>query len=175
MARSLSRNTELYISTEAGGISSNTPVNLFEVKVLDGYSFSQDTANIEVGVNESGSAPVRGTQSFNTALNPADVSFSTYVRSYENTLDSEGASNASTDCVERALWGSAMATRTGFELAAGATDAFITAQSASILTMGLDASNQNELMDLTLYFVLENITYRVDDFSVSTAEVDFSS
>jgi len=174
MARNLSRSTELYISTESGGIDSNDTTNLFEIKVLDGYSFSQDTTNVEIGINEAGSSPVRGTQAFNTALNPADVSFSTYVRVYENALDNQGASNDSSDCTERVLWGSAMGTLTGFEAAAGAADATLTVQDDLVMTMGLDSSNNNELMPLTLYFVLEGITYRIDNFTVATAEVDFS-
>lgn len=178
MARSLSRNTQLFISTQAGGISGTpTTENLFEVKVLDGYSFSQDVANVEIGVNEAGTAPVRGTLAFNTALNPVDVSFSTYVRAYENTLDVNGDTAASTDCVERPLWASAMGTSASWATVTGtgaAAGEVITAQTSSALTFGLDASNSNELLDLTLYFVLENTTYVVDDFNAATSEVDFS-
>ena len=124
MARNLSRNTELYISTLSGGIdtttaSNNTPQNLFEIKVLDGYSFSQDVSNVEIGVNEAGATPARGTQAFNTALNPVDISFSTYVRPYENTIDVNGDTAASDDCVERVLWASAMGTTASWATVTG--------------------------------------------------------
>lgn len=177
MARSLSRNTQLYVSAEAGGISTPDSENLFEVKVLDGYSFSQDTASTEVGVNEAGTSPVRGTLAFNTALNPVDVSFSTYVRPYENTKDVNGDTAASTDCVERVLWCSSMGSSASFATVSGtgaAAGEVIESQSGTSLQFGLDKSNSNELLDLTLYFVLENTAYRVDDFNVGTAEVDFS-
>jgi len=157
MARNLSRNTELYISTErvggvitgAPGIASPDPTNLFEVKVLDGYSFSQDVSNVEIGVNEAGATPVRGTQAFNTALNPVDISFSTYVRPYENDEQIDETVAAGTDCVERALWASAMGTLASWEEVstngASATNV-ITAQDATQIDFGLDTSNDNALI-----------------------------
>lgn len=177
MARSLSRNTQLYISTESGGIGTPDSENLFEVKVLDGYSFSQDVSNVEIGVNEAGASPVRGTLAFNTALNPVDISFSTYVRPYENTKDVNGDTVASSDCVERVLWASAMgseASWTTVTTTGAAAGEVIEAQDGTNIQFGLDKSNNNQLLGLTLYFVLENTTYVVDDFNVSTAEVDFS-
>lgn len=173
MARSLSRNTKLYASTltKSGFSVANADTsNTFELKVLDGYSFSQDASNIEVGVNEAGTNPVRGTLSFNTALNPVDVSFSTYVRPYDNTTTG--------DCVERILWASAMGTATGLANSptAGAVPAADAtyASDATSMTFGVNTSNANELLPLTLFFVLENTTYTVEEFNVSTAEVDFS-
>ena len=107
MARNLSRNTRLFISTL--GPSTTTPfsqanctaANTWEVKVLDGYTFSQDVATQEIGVSESASecagfGLARGTLGFNTALNPVSVTMSTYVRPY----DDAGAAN----CVELPLW-----------------------------------------------------------------------
>lgn len=185
MARSLARNTKVFASTLTLAnftIGNATPQNTFEIKVLDGYSFSQSVANQEIGVNESnsecaGAGLARGTLTFNTALNPVDVSFSTYVRPYPNTIDITGGANAYTDCVERVLWASAMgspaswATVTSTGAAAGEV---ITAQGATSITFGLGTSNVNELLPLTLFFVLENATYVVEQFNVSTAEVDFS-
>jgi hypothetical protein len=170
MARSLSRNTKLYVSTlgpGSVGAANSTPANTFEIKVLDGYSFSQDVTNVEIGVNEAGTDPVRGTLAFNTALNPVDVSFSTYVRPQVNGAGETPASVA--DCIERPLWASAF----GTDLAVGAGKA-TEAQDASHVLFGLDDSNNNELLRLYLYFVLENTTYVIEDFNVSSAEVDFS-
>ena len=177
MARSLSRSTQLYVSTETSGINSPDAQNLFEIKVLDGYSFSQDVANIEIGVSEAGSTPTRGTLAFNTALNPVDVSFSTYVRAYQNTVEVDGTANPFADCVERVLWGSAMgdaASWTEVSTNGASAGEVVEAQDGDLITFGLDQSVNNELQKLTLYFVLENTTYVVDDFSAGTAEVDFS-
>ena len=119
MARNLSRNTELYISTLAPADlasvdGSNTGValgdnNTWKVNVLDGYSFSQDTSTQEIGVSEAASectgiaGLARATLTFNTALNPVDVSFSTYVRPYLNPDDVQGTTTNSADAVERIL------------------------------------------------------------------------
>lgn len=196
MARSLARNTQLFVSTldvntDADLITACNGGDTFELKVLDGYSFSQDVATQEVGVNESesscaGSGLARGTLSFNTALNPVDVSFSTYVRPYTSTIDIAGATGGGNwaDCVERVLWASAMGDKTSWDTvidegilpgtAAPGTAEVIISQDASSIKYGLGASNTNSLMDLTLFFVLEQTTYKILDFNISTAEVDFS-
>lgn len=178
MARSLARNTKVFASTlvmdtTGGGTlftqANADTTNTWEIKVLDGYSFSQDTTNQEVGVNEAGTNPVRGTLSFNTALNPVDVTFSTYVRPYDDATDTN-----KTNCVERPLWLSTLGTSTtGI---GGATDTIEeqTAGTPGNFKLGLKGSNTNQLLSLTLFFVLENTCYVVEDFNVSTAEVDFS-
>ena len=184
MARSLARNTKVFVSTlvRGGGgatefnATNATSENTFEIKVLDGYSFSQDVASQEVGVNEASSEAncsaaglARGTLSFNTALNPVDVSFSTYVRPY-NYVDTG-------DCVERILWSSAMGTAEGFSASPNtpATPATYNQDAtADSITFSLATSNANELLPLTLMFVLENTTYVVEQFNIGTAEVDFS-
>jgi len=163
MARSLARDTKLYASTltrtalEAGSAST---ADTFEVKVLDGYSFSQDLTNQEISINEAGTSPVRGSRTFNTALNPVDVSFSTYIRSFITSTYGDSG--------EKILWSSALGTATGFtnsnDAGAGTED----------MTFGLETSNSNELLALTLIFDLGNTTYVIEDFNISTTEVDFS-
>ena len=162
MARSLARNTRLMVSTLP--MDGTTPFNIgnadatntFEVKVLDGYNFSQDNATQEIGVNEAGSSPVRGTLSFNTALNPVDVSFSTYVRPYDD--------GGNANCVENILWQSAISSTLGAGVLQGTPS----------ISFNLNDSNVNELLTLTLFFILENTTYVVEQFNVASAEVDFS-
>jgi len=179
MARSLARNTRLIVSTQSPALllpANCTTANTFEVKVLDGYSFSQDPTTQEIGINEAGTSPVRGTLGFNTALNPVDVSFSTYVRPYVNPSDLDATTANSADCIERPLWASAMGTLASWttSITTPAVGEIFEAQSATSLQMGLGSSNNNELMKLYLYFVLENTTYVVEDYTSSTAEVDFS-
>jgi hypothetical protein len=57
---------------------SNT--NTFEIKVLDGFSFSQSTQQTTIQISEAGTAPVRGQRAFNVTLDPVDITFSTYLR-----------------------------------------------------------------------------------------------
>lgn len=79
MAINLLRDAKVFLSLVNTGF---TTENTFEVKVLDGFSFSQNTSTQEVTLNEAGAAPNRGQKIFNTALDPVDFSFSTYVRPY---------------------------------------------------------------------------------------------
>lgn len=179
MARSLARNTELFVSVNNNTLTGANPENLFAIKVLDGYSFSQDVSTQEIGINEAGSTPVRGTLGFNTALNPVDVSFSTYVRVQSGAENISGTAAAgSVDCVERVLWASGMGDKASWDTVVSgtgpATGEVITKQDTTSIDFGLGSSNTNTLMSVTLYFKLENTTYVITDFNVSTAEVDFS-
>ena len=193
MARSLARSTKVFASTlnrtELQTVTNLTSQNTFEIKVLDGYSFSQDAATQEVGVSEAGSeaacsatGTARGTLSFNTALNPVDVSFSTYVRPTATADNTPTVGN----CVERILWASAMGTSDGWDasilndttsLTTDADEVYTQNDGATgekSITFGLNTSNTSELMPLTLCFVLENAAYIVEQFNVGSAEVDFS-
>lgn len=99
MAYNLSRNSKVFVTTNLSTASGQTTVNsgtsngageilaagfnsnnCWEIQVLDGFSFSQGTANTSININEAGATPIRGTRSFNTALNPVEISFSTYIR-----------------------------------------------------------------------------------------------
>lgn len=81
----LKRNSRVFFTTNvAPGTnkvqSTITAATTQELTVLDGFSFSQGVNAQAVTVNEAGATPTRGQRSFNTALNPVEFSFSTYVR-----------------------------------------------------------------------------------------------
>lgn len=85
MSFNLVRNSRVFFTTNvnAFGVVQTTgllPANTFELQVLDGFSFSQNTQSETVTLNEAGATPVRGQRSFNTSLDPVDFSFSTYLR-----------------------------------------------------------------------------------------------
>jgi len=71
MAFSLSRNAKLYIST-VQDLANILDTNTWEVPVLDGFSFTANTATQEIEINEAGSTPTRGQQEFTTAIEPVD-------------------------------------------------------------------------------------------------------
>jgi hypothetical protein len=115
MALNLARNSRVFFTTNvdsAGKIQSSgfASTNLYELQVLDGFTFSQNTTQDTVTLSEAGGNPVRGQRSFNTALAPADFSMSTYIRPYNATssitaeesvlwnalLDSDAISTANT-------------------------------------------------------------------------------
>jgi hypothetical protein len=95
MALNLIRNARMFFTTNVdattGVIPSSgfTNANTFEIQVLDGLSFSQATTTETITVNEAGTAPTRGQRQFNTALDPAEITFSTYIRPHK--LNETGA------------------------------------------------------------------------------------
>ena len=90
MALNLVRNSRVFFTTNVdsttGVIASTgaTTSNTFEIQVLDGFTFSQNTNADTVTISEAGGAPVRGQRAFNTSLAPVDFSFSTYARPYNS-------------------------------------------------------------------------------------------
>ena len=84
-----SRDSKLYLELD------NT---VWEIPILDGFSFSQATNQTEISLSEmqgSDGLSRRGNRLFTDSLAPAEWSFSTYVRPYKST--EHGA-------VEEALW-----------------------------------------------------------------------
>lgn len=79
MALNLTRNTKVYF-TSLTATAGFTNANAAEVQVMEGYSLVQNTDTQVIQPNEAGATPVRGSRTFNTALQPVDWSFSTYIR-----------------------------------------------------------------------------------------------
>jgi len=102
MAFNLIRNSRVFytsnVDTTTGAVKTSgfTTANTREIQVLEGFSFSQNTTSETVTLNEAGAAPVRGQRSFNTALDPADFSFTTYMRPQDG-----GTNITAEECV---LW-----------------------------------------------------------------------
>ena len=98
-----SRDTKVFI--EIGN-------NVWEIPVLDGFSFSQATNTSEITLNEmaDGSANSRrGRRMFNDSYAPAEWSFSTYMRPFASAgsnTTGNASKNGTADihAVEEALW-----------------------------------------------------------------------
>ena len=87
-----SRDSKLYIEFDD---------QLWEIPVLDGFSFSQSTNQSEISLSEMqgfDGLSRRGNRVFTDSLAPAEWSFSTYVRPYTNNTTNEH------HAVEEALW-----------------------------------------------------------------------
>ena len=87
--------------------------NVWEIPVLDGFSFSQATNSSEITLNEAQNASNgksrRSRQMFNDSLAPAEWSFSTYVRPVKGVQGSTkgwliAGASADVHAVEEALW-----------------------------------------------------------------------
>jgi hypothetical protein len=84
--------TNVNASTGAVNTTGFSTSNTQELTILDNFSFSQTTNADTITLNEAGGAPARGQRSFNTALNPVDFSFSSYIRPYlSSTVKAEEA------------------------------------------------------------------------------------
>lgn len=93
----LSRNTHVFLEKTQAAYSAQTADYLWQIPVLDGYSFSQAVATSEITLNEmardSNLSTRRARAMFNDALEPAEWSFTTYMRP-----NNDGTS------VDEALW-----------------------------------------------------------------------
>lgn len=100
----LVRNSRVFFTTnvaDATGVVAQgalTSAGTQELAIMNGFSFSQSTNSQTITVNEAGSTPTRGQRAFNSALNPVEFSFSTYIRP-------RGA-DATIDMDEKVLWNS---------------------------------------------------------------------
>lgn len=105
----LVRNSRVFfttnVNTNTGVVNAtgNTTANTFELQVLDGFSFTQGTTQTTIQVMEASNTPTRGQRAFNTALNPVDFSFSTYIRP-----NGTGPIN----CEEQYLWNALLSANT---------------------------------------------------------------
>ncbi len=171
MARNLTRNTKVYVSSQAV-LGSCSNLNTWEIKVLDGYSFSQATTTEDITISEAGVAPIRGQKTFNVAVEPPEVTLSTYIRPYDNTTPL-------VDAPERILWASLAGNAfvidgSGNMIDTTAGNGNAIEQTISQMNIDFEESDSNELAKLTFWFHLENSTYRVDNVNLSSAEIDFA-
>ena len=147
--------------------------NTFRVGVLDGYSFSQGSDSSDVTISEAGAAPNRGSKRFNDSLPPAEWSFGTYVRPFVHGANSFRVADDH-DCCENILWAAISGTALPGDSAADGRGVVVgtTAQNGS--TCNFEKSDVHELMKLSIFFALENTTYRLNQAQVNQAEIDFS-
>ena len=167
-----SRDTKMYL--EFNG-------TVWELPVLDGFSFSQATNSSEITLNEmesAGGVSRRGRRMFNDSLAPAEWSFSTYVRPFTSAGSGAEAADTAAEvhAVEEVLW-AAMAGADTYDSNAfktGTTDVLTPA--SSNMTVSFAGSNKSTLGTFNVYFVLGNDNrkvYKLSDAVVGEASVDF--
>lgn len=144
----LKRNSRVFFTTNvaAGTNKVNTTgftaANTQELTVLDGFTFNQGTTAAAITISEAGSTPVRGQRSFNTALNPVDFSFSTYIR--PNVASSLVAAD------ESVLWNALFGTHDANTAGAITSISYTTLSTAAIDSDGLLAIVGTGLTTLTV-------------------------
>lgn len=167
MAVNLIRNARVFFSshvnTTTGYLITNggmNATNTFEIQVLDGLTFSQDTNTETVSVNESGTSPNRGQQGFNTALNPVSFSFSTYMKP---------AFAATTNTAEEAPLWNALSSYKALGEGGGWSDG-INLVGASV---DFSQSDRNQLQKFALIIAMDDSTFIIQNCVLGEATIDF--
>lgn len=158
MAINLVRNSKVFFTTNLNAdftvaLTNHTNLTTFEIQVMDGYSFSQTTNSDTVTISEAGATPTRGQRSFNTSLAPVEFSFSTYVRPYKVT---------NVQAEESVLWGALTSTDgNGWQPGTGSS------------AVSVAGSNSNTLRRFGLIFIIDSVTYVIDNCVMNQASLDF--
>ncbi len=171
--------------------------DLWEVPILDGYSFSQTTNTSEITLSEmesSAGVSRRGRRMFTDSLAPAEWSFSTYVRPFKSKAGSPSPTGSRTSdsaaevhAVEEVLWASMFGADTyGSNKFTRATNAVsgpvVTPATAGadplVSTIVATESNRAALHSMTLWFWIDTATdnpliYRLPEAVVNDVSVDF--
>ena len=109
MALHFSRDTKVFIQTVN---AADAQLGMWEIPVLDGYSFSQAANASEVTLQEMTNAAGtsrRSRKMFNDSMAPAEWSFTTYMRPFKTTatgatVTKAGDTIGDTHAVEEVLW-----------------------------------------------------------------------
>jgi hypothetical protein len=164
MALNLLRNARLFVSTVDDSTTTNlAKTNTWEIPILGDFTFTQTNETQDITVNEAGSAPVRGSARFNTALNAVEWSFSSYMRPYIN------ASTAARS-LDRVLWHGL------FSDNAGPAISWTTSpwtSSASSFRIDVSDTEKHKFIDLFFYIKADSQWYKISSSQVNQAEIDF--
>ena len=181
--RNTTDNTELAADLGKGA--------LWEIPILDGYSFSQTTNTSEIALNEmesSAGVSRRGRRMFTDSLAPAEWSFSTYIRPFKSLAGSVASGVKAADsgnevhAVEEALFASMFGSdnyaSNQFTRSVNAVsgNVLIPASTKSVIT--IQESNRSALHSFVLYFLIDTDTtnpllYRLPEAIVNEVTVDF--
>ena len=184
--RNTTDNTELAADLGKGA--------LWEIPVLDGYSFSQTTNTSEITLAEmesSAGISRRGRRMFTDSLAPAEWSFSTYIRPFKSLAGSVASGVKAADAanethaIEEALWASMFGAdkynnnkfvRNVQPVSGSETDVIAPGADSSVIT--IQESNRSALHSFVLYFMIETDTtnpllYRMPEAIVNEVTVDF--
>jgi len=155
--------------------------NVWEIPVLDGFSFSQATNTSEITLNEMSDASGnsrRGRQMFTDSYAPAEWSFSTYARPFKSTGSGVGAADDTANthhAVEEVLWALMVgdAAYSAFDFTG------VTRDGTSNMGVAFTSSNKTTLGTADIFFVMggarsgTKTTYKIEGCCVNEVGVDF--
>jgi len=165
-----SRDTKVHLTDASGGAVYNIPV-------LDGFSFSQATNTTEVTLNEMATTTGesrRARQMFTDSYAPAEWSFSTYIRPFKSGGDNTGGEHngAYHHIVEEALWNALAGSG-----AVGASGTAVTADGTDC-NISFENSNKVALHTFDLHFEMGHgkatpTIYKIEECVVNEVSIDF--
>ena len=177
-----SRDVKVYVQTGTA---------IWEVPVLDGFSFSQATNSVEVTLNEMsgvGGASRRGRKLFNDSLAPAEWSFSTYARPFASVggvIGTGGVADATAGdhhAVEEVLWALAAGEAvydTGTSTFKAANGTAYTVVDGTDMNISFAESNVSALGTATIWFHfpaddgVDPVIYKISGCCVNEATLTF--
>ena len=173
MALTFSRDTKLFVTVSS---------LVFEIPILDGFSFSQAQNIQDITLNEAASSPGvsrRGREALVNSINPAEFSFSTYIRPFKSAGSGGSAADNATEhhLVDDVLWSlllnaddSTFAGSDGSSAAAADQPGWAFGGAASTLT---PSSNDVTLNTCTLTFLVGDQSYVISDCVMNECTIDF--
>lgn len=181
----LQRNTKVFMSTvdlaSGGAVTSVVPANTWQVEILAGYAVSQAAATQDITSLESGTSPDRSQQRFNTALNPVDWNFQSYLKptGMQKTSGSSNkhASGNSMPVADWFLWQAMMSNVTwasGTALRSNWQDdgKFALAERTGTSNSYPHSSNFATASEYHIYFLMDNVVYQVSNATVNQGSID---
>ena len=187
-----SRDSKLYVE-----LTSNKGKfqGIWEIPVLDGFSFSQATNQTEIGLQEMESTAGvsrRGRRLFTDSLSPAEWSFSTYIRPFDslggaNTAATNNRADEDTEvhAVEEVLWASMLGADTYVNHLFKRSTNPVDTSAGAVITPGasnsvikIAESNRSALNSFVIYFLIDTATanplvYRLPESVVNEVSIDF--
>jgi hypothetical protein len=172
-----SRDTKVHLT------DSHTTPKVYNIPVLDGFSFSQATNTTEVTLNEMATTAGksrRARQMFTDSYAPAEWSFQTYIRPFTSGGGGSGGEHASafSHVVEEALW-NALASNKAIGIAAsGNSGPGFTSGDANGADLAFTKSNNVTLDTFTLTFEMGSgkstpTIYQITECVVNEVSIDF--
>jgi len=194
-----SRDTRMFVQFRSTTANTEATTDLglgvlWEIPVLDGYSFSQTTNTSEIALAEmesSAGISRRGRRMFTDSLAPAEWSFSTYARPFKSLAGSVASGSVAADsagevhAVEEVLWASMFGADKTLAnnfvrniQPVGGADASVITAGTDFSTLTIGESNRSALHSFTLFFLIDTATsnpllYRLPEAIVNEASVDF--
>ena len=182
----LQRNSEVFYSTVDlnGGAAATamSAANTWKVEIMAGFAFSQASATQDITTLESGTTPDRSTQRFNTAVNPVEWNFQTYLRPTGIQEGIQGASGSFTGNVKPLcdwfLWQALVSNQSP---ASGATNEKSAWENGGVLRTRTHVKIANAQASTTnfptatenhIYMKLDNVFYQIVNAAVNEAAVD---